>query len=180
MWAVPTSPPHGDGCSAVEASREACVVFGACSSCDRRWWRSQWCCRRGCIDCGDEVGGSDVAVILPVGLSFLWKKAARHSGRAAAAQHPWQTWRRLWRVQEVWMGRGVPLEWHVTSSPCTVRRPWVRRSCDGVSSLDSGAGENVVKWCLVCRRVGQKSPAVVQHAQEMVELTGGLGSLQVL
>jgi hypothetical protein len=45
-----------------------------------------------------------------------------------------------------------------------------------VSSVDSEAGENVGKWCLVCRRVGQKSPVLVQHAQETAGLTGGLGS----
>jgi hypothetical protein len=79
---------------------------------------------------------------------------------------------------------GVPVEWSVTNSPCTVRRPSgvpaFRRSGDGVSSVDSGAGENVVKWCLVRRRVVQKSPVDVQHAQETAELTGCLGSLAVL
>jgi hypothetical protein len=49
-----------------------------------------------------------------------------------------------------------------------------------VSSLDSGAEENVVKWCLVCHCMGQKSPVVVQHAQETAELRGGLGSLAAL
>jgi hypothetical protein len=49
-----------------------------------------------------------------------------------------------------------------------------------VRALDSGSGENVVKWWLVCRRVGQKSPIEVKHAQETAELTGGLGRETVL
>jgi hypothetical protein len=55
-----------------------------------------------------------------------------------------------------------------------------RRPGDGVVALDSGAPENVVKWYLGGRRVGQKSPVEVQHAQETAELTGGLGRMAVL
>jgi hypothetical protein len=51
---------------------------------------------------------------------------------------------------------------------------------DGVRALDSGAGEEIVKRRLVCRRLGQKSPVEVQYAQETAGLTGGLGSLAVL
>lgn len=47
-------------------------------------------------------------------------------------------------------------------------------------ALDTGSRENVVKWCLVCRCMGQKSPVEVQHAQETAELTGGLGRVTVL
>jgi hypothetical protein len=49
-----------------------------------------------------------------------------------------------------------------------------------MGALDSGAGENVVQWCLGGRRVGQKSPIEVQHAQKSAELTGGLGRVAVL
>jgi hypothetical protein len=56
----------------------------------------------------------------------------------------------------------------------------LRCPSDGVGALDSGSGEGVVKWCLVSCRMGQESPVVVQHAQEMAELTGGLGRMAVL
>lgn len=46
--------------------------------------------------------------------------------------------------------------------------------------LDSGSGENVVKWCLLCYCVGRELPVEVQHAQETAEQTGGLGRLAVL
>jgi hypothetical protein len=49
-----------------------------------------------------------------------------------------------------------------------------------VGALNSRAGEDAVKWCLGGRRVGQKSPIEVQHAQESTELTGGLGRVAVL
>jgi hypothetical protein len=49
-----------------------------------------------------------------------------------------------------------------------------------VGVLDSGAGENIMNWCLGGRRVGQKSPVEVQHAQGTVELSGNLGSLTVV
>jgi hypothetical protein len=55
-----------------------------------------------------------------------------------------------------------------------------RHPGDGVRSLDSGAGENVMKWCLGGRRVGQKSPIEVQHAQKTMELTNGLVRVAVL
>jgi hypothetical protein len=41
-------------------------------------------------------------------------------------------------------------------------------------TLDSGAGENVMEWCLDCSSVGQKSPIKVENAEEATELTGGL------
>jgi hypothetical protein len=51
---------------------------------------------------------------------------------------------------------------------------------NGVGTLDSGAGENVVQWCLGGRSVGQKSPVEVEHAQKLTELTGGLWRVAVL
>jgi hypothetical protein len=48
-----------------------------------------------------------------------------------------------------------------------------------MGALDSGVEENV-KWCLGGRRVGQKSPVELQHAQKTAELTGGLGRVAVL
>jgi hypothetical protein len=51
---------------------------------------------------------------------------------------------------------------------------------DGVGALESGAGENVMKWCLGCRRMGQESRVEVQHAQKMAELTGGIGRVAIL
>jgi hypothetical protein len=49
-----------------------------------------------------------------------------------------------------------------------------------VRALDSGAGENVMQWCLGGRRVRQKSPIEFEHAQKSTELTGGLGRVAVL
>jgi hypothetical protein len=50
----------------------------------------------------------------------------------------------------------------------------------GLGALDSGSGENVMKWYLVDRRMGQKSHIEVQHAQETAKLTGDLGRVAVL
>jgi hypothetical protein len=47
-------------------------------------------------------------------------------------------------------------------------------------ALDSEARQNIVKRCLVCCCVAQKSPVEVQNAQEMTELTCGVGRLAVL
>jgi hypothetical protein len=49
-----------------------------------------------------------------------------------------------------------------------------------VETLDSGAGENVVQWCLGGRSLGQKSPVEIQHAQKSTKLTGGLWRVAVL
>jgi hypothetical protein len=54
---------------------------------------------------------------------------------------------------------------------------YLRCPSDGLGALDFGSGEDIVKWCLVSCRVGQKSPIVVQCAQEKAELTGGCGIL---
>jgi hypothetical protein len=51
---------------------------------------------------------------------------------------------------------------------------------DGVTAFDSGAGENVVKWCLMFRRMGQKSPVDVQHTQKTAKLTGCLERVAAL
>jgi hypothetical protein len=55
-----------------------------------------------------------------------------------------------------------------------------RCPCDGVGALDSGAGDNIVKWCVGGRRVGQESRVEIPHAQSTEELIGGLGSVGVL
>jgi hypothetical protein len=44
-----------------------------------------------------------------------------------------------------------------------------------VRAINSGAGENVIKWSLDGRLVGQKSPVEIQHAQKSAELTGVFG-----
>jgi hypothetical protein len=49
-----------------------------------------------------------------------------------------------------------------------------------MGALDSGAGENVVQWCLGCHRVGQKSSIEGQYIQKSTELTGRLGKVAVL
>jgi hypothetical protein len=49
-----------------------------------------------------------------------------------------------------------------------------------VAAFESGAEENVMKWCLGDPRVVHKSPVGVQHAQKTAELTGGLGRVAVL
>jgi hypothetical protein len=49
-----------------------------------------------------------------------------------------------------------------------------------VGDLDSWARENVLHWCLGDRRVGQKLPIEVQHAQKPTELRGGPGGVAVL
>jgi hypothetical protein len=41
-------------------------------------------------------------------------------------------------------------------------------------------GEYVVQWCLSGRRVGQKSPIEIQHAQKSTEHTGTLRRVAVL
>jgi hypothetical protein len=51
---------------------------------------------------------------------------------------------------------------------------------DGVGALDFGSGEDIEKWCLMCYRVRQESPEIVQHAQETAELTCGFGRLAFL
>jgi hypothetical protein len=72
------------------------------------------------------------------------------------------------------MDRGGPVEWRVRSLE-ELRRPG-----DGLGAFDSDTGESVVQWCLGGRRVGQKSPIEVHHAQKSTELTGGLGRGAVL
>jgi hypothetical protein len=58
--------------------------------------------------------------------------------------------------------------WRATNSPCMHRRLCgVRRPCDWMRTLDSGAGENVMEWCLGGSSVGQKAPLKVENAQEM-------------
>jgi hypothetical protein len=49
-----------------------------------------------------------------------------------------------------------------------------------MGALDFGSGEDVVKWCLMCCRVGQESPVVVHHALETEELTSRFGRLVLL
>jgi hypothetical protein len=40
------------------------------------------------------------------------------------------------------------------------------RPGDGMRTLDFGAGENFMEWCLGSSSVGHKSPIKVEHAQE--------------
>jgi hypothetical protein len=58
-------------------------------------------------------------------------------------------------------GSECPLEWRLAHFEGLVN---FRRPGNGVRALDSGARENVMKWCLDGRRVG---PVEVQHAQKM-------------
>jgi hypothetical protein len=46
-------------------------------------------------------------------------------------------------------------------------------------TLESGAGERVMEWCLGSS-VGQKSSIKIEHAEETTELTGGLRRGSVL
>jgi hypothetical protein len=50
----------------------------------------------------------------------------------------------------------------------------------GWEPLILGAGENIMQWYLGGNLVGEKSPIEVQHAQKLMELTGGLGRVAVL
>lgn len=58
------------------------------------------------------------------------------------------------------------LGYRMTKSSCTFEG-FVKFRCPGdeVATLDSGAGENIVKWCLGSRHVGQKSSVEIPHAQ---------------
>jgi hypothetical protein len=51
---------------------------------------------------------------------------------------------------------------------------------DRVGAIDSGVKQNVVQWRLGGRRMRQKSPIEVQHAQKWAELTGGLRRIAAL
>jgi hypothetical protein len=55
-----------------------------------------------------------------------------------------------------------------------------RRPCEMAGALESGSGENVMKWCPGGRLVWQKSPVELQHAKKTEELTGSLGRVAVL
>jgi hypothetical protein len=64
LWVVPISPSRGDGCSALEASRETYVASGACSSCNGRWWCGMWRRALGCVGCKVEGGGGSATCLV--------------------------------------------------------------------------------------------------------------------
>jgi hypothetical protein len=54
------------------------------------------------------------------------------------------------------MGRGAPVVWCVTNALCTFRRLCGRPELDkGMRAFNSGAGENVVQWCLLAAALGR-------------------------